>query len=62
MKKYSINFHYKAKERIKKVLKAYNVKYKEEVEIEVEEGPTVIRFSLELVEGEKIKKIQYHLK
>ena len=52
------SFNYKVKERIKKVLKAYNVKYKEELEIEAEEGPTVIRFSLELEEGEKLSKIQ----
>ena len=52
------SFNYKVKERIKKVLKAYNVKYKEELGIEAEEGPTVIRFSLELEEGEKISKIQ----
>jgi len=51
-------FHYEVKERIKKVMRAYNIKYKEEAEIEAEEGPTVIRFSLELKEGEKISKIQ----
>jgi len=52
------SFHYKVKERIKKVLKAYKVKFKEDEEIEVEEGPTIIRFSLELLEGEKISKIK----
>ena len=51
-------FHYKVKERIKKVMRSYNIKFKEEEEIEAEEGPTVIRFSLELKEGEKISKIQ----
>lgn len=48
----------KIKDRIKKVLCAYNVRYKNNVEILAEEGPTVIRFSLELEEGESIGKIQ----
>ena len=52
------NFHYKVRERIKKVLKAYKVKFKEDEEIEVDEGPTIIRFSLELLEGEKISKVK----
>ena len=56
--KSSDSYNYEVKERIKKVLKAYNIKYKHELDIEAEEGPTVTRFSLELVEGEKLSKIQ----